>query len=89
MYSNCWNVFRRCIPQPTTTIPAANTVQMCFVQKFKDGRNSQMDDHVLLNIQVIECKPDETCDPAMESQYYGWGLGYVFFYIICNIQIKE
>jgi hypothetical protein len=48
-----------------------------------------MDDHVLLNIQVIECKPDETCDPAMESQYYGWGLGYVFFYIICNIQIKE
>ena len=62
---------------------------MCFVQNFTDGRNSQMEDHVLLNIQVVECKPGETCFPALESQYYGMGLGWVFLQVICNIQLKN
>ena len=57
--------------------PPPTTVQMCFVTE-NMARNSQMQDHVLLNIQVIRCKPDEFCDPAKDSQYYGQGLGYVF-----------
>ena len=54
---------------------------MCFVEKFAEERNSQKDDLVLLNIQVVKCKSDESCDPAMETQYYGRGLGYVSFYV--------
>ena len=55
---------------------------MCFVQKFTDGRNAQMENLVLLNIQVVECKREETCWPELESQYYGMGLGYVFFKVV-------
>ena len=58
------------------------TDQMCFVN-FNMARNNQMQDHVLLNIQIVRCKPDEICDPtspdSSESQYYGNDLGYVFF----------
>ena len=56
--------------------PPPTTVQMCFVTE-NMARNSQMQDHVLMNIQIIRCKPDEFCNPAKESQYYGQGLGYV------------
>ena len=50
-----------------------------------------MKDHVHLNIQIVQCKPEETCYPAKESQFYGMGLGYVYekwdlfyFYTISN-----
>jgi len=59
---------------PAATPPPPTTVQMCFVTE-NMGRSSQVQDHVLLNIQVIRCKPDEFCDPAKESQYNGQGLG--------------
>ena len=65
--------FRKCKAPP----PPPTTVQMCFVTE-NMGRSSQMQDHVLLNIQIIGCKPDEFCNPAKESQYFGRGLGYVF-----------
>ena len=62
--------------------PNPPTDQMCFV-KFNMARSNQMQDHVLLNIQIVRCKPDEICDPtspdSSESQYYGNDLGYVFF----------
>ena len=62
--------------------PNPPTDQMCFVN-FNMARSNQMQDHVLLNIQIVRCKPDEICDPASpdssESQYYGNDLGYVFF----------
>ena len=51
---------------------------MCFVD-VNMGRNSE-NQHVLGNIQIVQCKPNEICDPARESQYYGRGLGYVFFH---------
>ena len=54
--------------------PRPFTDQMCFVNQDM-ARNSQM----LLNIEIVRCKSDEICDPAKESQYYGNGLGYVFF----------
>ena len=54
------------------------TDQMCFVN-FNMARSNQMQDHVLLNIQIVQCKPDEICEPAKESQYLGHDLGYVFF----------
>ena len=61
--------------------PNPPTDQMCFV-KFNMARSNQMQDHVLLNIQIVRCKPDEICDPAKESQYLGHDLGYVFF-LLC------
>ena len=64
--------------------PHPVTDQMCFVDQ-NMARNSQMQDHVLLNIQIVRCKPDEICNPAKESQYYGRGLGYVFFHRNCVI----
>ena len=60
--------------------PRPFTVQMCFVD-LNMGRRED----ILLNIQIIKCKPDEICDPARESQYYGHGLGYVFFHRTCVI----
>ena len=63
-------------------LPNPPTDQMCFVN-LNMARSNQMQDHVLLNIQIVRCKPDEICDPtspdSSESQYYGNDLGYVFF----------
>ena len=53
------------------------TDQMCFVTQDM-GRNS-MNQDVLLNIQIVRCKPGEICEQQRESQYYGMGLGYVCF----------
>ena len=72
-FSNCTN------PPP----PLPTTDQMCFVNG-NMARNSERQD-VLWNIQIVQCKPDEICDPARESQYYGRGLGYVFFHLTCVI----
>ena len=66
--------------------PNPPTDQMCFV-KFNMARSNQMQDHVLLNIQIVRCKPDEICDPAKESQYLGHDLGYVFFYYACHSDV--
>ena len=63
--------------------PLNLTDQMCFVD-LNMARNSENQD-VLMNIQIVKCKPDEICDPARESQYYGKGLGYVFFHCTCAI----
>ena len=49
------------------------TDQMCFVTQDM-GRNS-MNQDVLLNIQIVQCKPGEICEQQRESQYYGMGLG--------------
>ena len=62
--------------------PRPFTVQMCFVDLNIYDRSNR---DILLNIQIIQCKPDEICDPARESQYYGHGLGYVFFHRTCVI----
>ena len=61
--------------------PNPPTDQMCFVN-LNMARSNQMQDHVLLNIQIVRCKPDEICDPAKESQYLGHDLGYVFFIML-------
>ena len=68
--------------RPTFTRPPFNDI-MCFVD-VNMGRNSE-NQHVLGNIQIVQCKPNEICDPARESQYYGRGLGYVFFHHTCVI----
>ena len=45
-----------------------------------------MKDEILLNIQIIQCKPNEICNPTNpESKFYGYGLGYVYFHLICVI----
>ena len=49
------------------------TDQMCFVTQDM-GRNS-MNQDVLVNIQIVRCKPGEICEQQRESQYYGMGLG--------------
>ena len=60
---------------------------MCFMDGFNQNiARSQMKDNVLFNIQIIKCKPDEICNPTTpDSEYYGFGLGYVFFYCTCAI----
>ena len=59
------------------------TDQMCFVTQDM-GRNS-MNQDVLLNIQIVQCKPGEICEQQRESQYYGMGLGYVLIHRTCVI----
>ena len=100
LLSHCHPVCQGCLiynhttATTTTTIPPPETVQMCFVGP-KMARNSMRPDNVLLNIQIIRCKPAESCFPAEDSEYYGMGLGYVFFKIIytfiniCDIEMKE
>ena len=63
--------------------PPTFTAQMCFVTQDMAPRSERHD--VLMNIQIVQCKPGEICDPARESQYYGRGLGYVFFHLTCVI----
>ena len=70
------------VPQGPVVFPPF-TDQMCFVTQDM-GRNS-MNQDVLLNIQVVQCKPGEICEQQRESQYYGMGLGYVFFHHTCVI----
>ena len=75
------HLFRVCspvCPGCPTEIPPPQTVQMCFVGP-KMSRNSMRQDIVLLNIQIVRCECDEICYPARDSEYYGMGLGYVFF----------
>ena len=69
-------------PRPPFIRPPFTDI-MCFVD-VNMGRNSE-NQHVLLNIQIVRCKPNEICNPAKESQYYGRGLGYVFFHHTCVI----
>ena len=59
--------------------PLPPTVQMCFVS----GMDRSEIQNVLMNIQIIQCKPDEICIPEKEFQYKC--LGYVFFYLTCVI----
>ena len=68
------NVVTPIVPLPS--LPPF-TDQMCFVTQDM-GRNS-MNQDVLLNIQIVQCKPGEICEQQRESQYYGMGLGYVCF----------
>ena len=70
------------VPQGPVVFPPF-TDQMCFVTQDM-GRNS-MNQDVLLNIQIVQCKPGEICEQQRESQYYGMGLGYVFFHHTCVI----
>ena len=65
--------------ETTEVAPDPPTVQMCFVSGM--DRNEIQD--VLMNIQIVQCKPDEICIPAKKSQYKC--LGYVFFYLTCVI----
>ena len=57
----------------SNVVPPPFTDQMCFVTQDM-GRNS-MNQDVLLNIQIVQCKPGEICEQQRESQYYGMGLG--------------
>ena len=68
--------------------PSPSSDQMCFVN-FNMARNQQMQDHVLLNIQIVRCKPDEICNPAEDSQYRGQDLGFVFFDYTCVIWMSH
>ena len=67
---------QRPLPGPEILLPPF-TDQMCFVTQDM-GRNS-MNQDILMNIQVVQCKPGEICEQQRESQYYGMGLGYVCF----------
>ena len=88
--------FRQCkgiVPLESSSKEAAPhphfTDQMCFV-KNDMARNSEMHDTgVFLTIQIVQCKPNEICDPARESQYHGRGLGYVFCHCTCVILIRR
>ena len=72
-FSNCTN------PPP----PLPYTDEMCFVTDSSNPRNSKRQD-VLWNIQIVQCKRGEICNPVMQgiygTLYYEWGLGYVIFF---------
>jgi len=76
----------------TTTTPHPPhppfNIQMCFVDQTM--ARSQMKDKVLLNIQIIQCKPDEICNPTIpDSEYYGQGLGNCILGDVVDVAIAS
>ena len=55
-----------------TTTRYPHILELCFV--FPGGNPQRSLDH--LQINIIQCQPDETCVSEPDTQIMGWNLGY-------------
>ena len=56
---NCINVFRKCMPNPDTT------VEMCLI---KEGGSSGRSKPLGLNIKLVKCDMDEVCEQNQHNR---------------------
>merc|ERR1719226_42736 len=69
-------------PKPISTPPTAMPfpivtqeadLELCILPTW--NANSRSPDNVIFNVNIVDCKPDEICEPAPETAIYGIKLG--------------
>jgi hypothetical protein len=59
--------------------PRMVNLELCMIWPWQrpQGRS-------ILQINIVECQPDENCIPQPNTQIYGLGLGYIYKHFLLN-----